>query len=61
MPRARPPVPPVSPSSTWDSVKICRPPMVEVTAVNRITGRSSGTVIRQKVCRGEAPSTLAAS
>jgi hypothetical protein len=43
------------------SVKICRPPMVEVTTVKMITGRSEGTVMWRKRCHGPAPSMAAAS
>ena len=49
------------PSSTCGSVKLCRPLIVEMTTVNRMTGRSSGTVIRKNVWTGPAPSTFAAS
>ena len=49
------------PSSTCGSVKLCRPVTVETTSTNSSIGRSSGSVIRKKVCTGPAPSMRAAS
>ena len=55
------PVPPLLPTITCGSVKVCRPPMVEMTTVNSTTGRSCGSVIEKNVRTAPAPSTLAAS
>lgn len=47
--------------STWGSLKLCRPLMVEMTTVNRMIGRMIGMVIWKNVRIGPAPSILAAS
>ena len=44
-----------------DSSNSCSVPLMDMMPVMTITGRSSGTVIVQKVCQPEAPSMLAAS
>lgn len=48
-------------SSTWGSVKLCRPVTVQTMRAKRMIGRIIGTVIRKKVRTGPAPSTRAAS
>src|SRR5699024_8007921 len=56
-----PPAPPMSPSSTCGSVERLSPPMVDMMTVNRMMGRSIGTVIRKNTWTMLAPTTFAAS
>ncbi|CAM5554432.1 hypothetical protein SCALM49S_03965 [Streptomyces californicus] len=57
-----PPVAPSAPpSSSRGSPKSCMEPMVEMTMVNRIVGRSEGMVTLRNCCQRDAPSNEAAS
>ena len=59
--RAAPQVfPPIELTSSG-SVKICRPPIVDVTTVNAIIGRSEGTLMWRNCFQPPAPSAAAAS
>ncbi len=58
-------VPPLAPmlppSSRRGSPNNCMEPMVEMTIVKRIVGRSEGMVTLRNCCQREAPSSEAAS
>src|SRR5512143_4156766 len=47
--------------SSQGKTKIWNPPIMAITALNRMTGVHIGTVIFQNLCQALAPSTVAAS